>query len=72
MLSLLLLAAGGEASGFTPVTNTYNSGTAATETVPAGATNGTAPGGGGGGSGPDYGSVISGNGARGQIVFFYT
>ena len=46
-----MLAGGGGGGGFTPVTRTYNSGTAATETVPTGATNVVITLWGGGGSG---------------------
>lgn len=52
-------------SGFTPVTRTYSTGTAATETVPAGATSVTIRNAGGGGSGGHDSTIAGGGGGSG-------
>lgn len=51
--------------GFTPVTNTYTSGTGATETVPTGATSVTITVDGGGGAGGYNSSTLGGGGGGG-------
>jgi hypothetical protein len=53
-------------AGFTPVTNTYTSGTGATETVPAGATSVSIVVNGGGGAGGYSGSTQGGGGGGGS------
>lgn len=52
--------------GFTPVTNTYTSGTGATETVPSGATSVTITVDGGGGAGGYNSSTLGGGGGGGS------
>jgi hypothetical protein len=56
----------------TPVTRTYTTGTAATETAPSGATNVIIAVWGGGGGGDNRLVNDAGDGGRGEVSFYYT
>jgi hypothetical protein len=69
MSGMMMATAGGGA--FQPVTNTYNSGTGATETIPSGGAVQvviTVWGGGAGGGGGDVGGTGGGGGGSGAYV----
>ncbi len=67
-MSGIQMALMGSGGGFVPVTNTYTTGTGATETVPTGATQVVITLDGGGGAGGFNGTTLGGGGGGGGLA----